>query len=66
MKAAVFHQANVPASIQDLEIEALQEGQVLLDSVAVGVGHSDFHLIHVHRTPKEVMVYARFLASRQS
>lgn len=66
MKAAVFHKPNVPASIKDLEIEALQEGEVLLDIVAVGVSHNDYHLIHGHRTPKEVIVYGRYLASEQS
>ena len=63
MKAAVFHKPNVPVSIEDLEVEALQEGESLLDIVAAGVSHDDYHLIHGHRTSKEVMVYGRFLAS---
>jgi len=42
MKAAVFHKSNAPVSIEDLEIEALQEGESLLDVVAAGVSHSNF------------------------
>jgi D-arabinose 1-dehydrogenase-like Zn-dependent alcohol dehydrogenase len=66
MKAAVFYQPNLPVSIEDLGIEALQEGDVLLDVVAAGVSHSDYHLIRGRRAPKEVMLYGRFLASQQS
>ena len=48
MKAAVFYQTNVPVSIEDLEIEAPREGEVLLDIVGAGVCHSDYHFVDGH------------------
>jgi S-(hydroxymethyl)glutathione dehydrogenase / alcohol dehydrogenase len=52
MKAVVFYEPNVPVSIETLEIAALGEGEVLLDIVAAGVCHSDYHLIDGHRKPR--------------
>jgi S-(hydroxymethyl)glutathione dehydrogenase/alcohol dehydrogenase len=54
MKAAVFYQPHIPVSIEELEIETLREGEVLLDIVAANVCHSDYHLIDGHRTPRAV------------
>lgn len=54
MKAAVFYEPNIPVSIEELEIEALREGEVMLDIVAAGVCHSDYHLIDGHRKPRAV------------
>jgi len=52
MKAAIFYQPHSPVSIEELEIETLQEGEVLLDIIAAGVCHSDYHLIDGHRKPR--------------
>ncbi len=54
MKAAVFRKPGVPVSIEELELTALQEGEVLLDIVAAGVCHSDYHLVTGHRTPRAI------------
>jgi Zn-dependent alcohol dehydrogenase len=54
MKAAVFRQPHIPVSIEELELEPLREGEVLLDIVAAGVCHSDYHLIDGHRTPRAI------------
>ena len=53
MKAAVFYQPNVPVSIEELEIQPPQAGEVLLDIVGAGVCHSDYHYVdgHVKREP---------------
>lgn len=52
MKAAVFYQPHTPVSIEELELEPLGDGEVLLDIVAAGVCHSDYHLVDGHRTPR--------------
>jgi Zn-dependent alcohol dehydrogenase len=52
MKAAVFYKPHTPVSIEELELEPLCDGEVLLDMVAAGVCHSDYHLIDGHRTPR--------------
>jgi Zn-dependent alcohol dehydrogenase len=54
MKAAVFRKPGVPVSIEELELAALREGEVLLDIVAAGVCHSDYHLVTGHRTPRAI------------
>ena len=55
MKAVVVYEPNVPLAVEELEIEAPREGEVLLDMVGAGVCHSDYHLIDGHmnilRTP---------------
>ena len=53
MKAAVFYQPHVPVSIEELEIQPPQAGEVLLDIVGAGVCHSDYHYVdgHVKREP---------------
>ena len=48
MKAAVMHETNAPLSVDELEVEAPREGEVLLDLVGAGVCHSDYHLIDGH------------------
>jgi Zn-dependent alcohol dehydrogenase len=54
MKAAVFYQPHISVSIEELELELLRDGEVLLDIVAAGVCHSDYHLIDGHRTPRAI------------
>jgi S-(hydroxymethyl)glutathione dehydrogenase / alcohol dehydrogenase len=54
MRAAVFRKLEVPVSIEELELAALREGEVLLDIVAAGVCHSDYHLVTGHRTPRAI------------
>jgi len=54
MKAAVFYQPHIPVSIEELELEPSRDGEVLLDVVAAGVCHSDYHLTDGHRTPRAV------------
>ena len=48
MKAAIFYEPHAPVSIEELEIEAPREGEVLIDIVGAGVCHSDYHLIDSH------------------
>ena len=48
MKAAVFYQPHVPVSVEELEIQPPQAGEVLLDIVGAGVCHSDYHYIDGH------------------
>ena len=48
MKAAVMYETNAPLSVDELEVEAPREGEVLLDLVGAGVCHSDYHLIDGH------------------
>jgi S-(hydroxymethyl)glutathione dehydrogenase/alcohol dehydrogenase len=45
MKAAVFHGPKQPLSIEDVEIDKPQEGEVLVRTVASGVCHSDLHFV---------------------
>ena len=52
MKAAVLYGPNIPLAIEELEIEAPREGEVLLDIVGAGVCHSDYHLIDGHVTAR--------------
>jgi S-(hydroxymethyl)glutathione dehydrogenase / alcohol dehydrogenase len=54
MKAAVFRKPGIPVSIEELELTGLREGEVLLDIVAAGVCHSDYHLVTGHRTPRAI------------
>ena len=54
MKAAVFYEPHVPVSIEELEIEAPREGEVLLDLVGAGVCHSDYHVVDGHVNPRAV------------
>src|SRR6266508_1960246 len=54
MRAAVFRKPGAPVSIEELELAALREGEVLLDIVAAGVCHSDYHLVTGHRTPRAI------------
>src|SRR5512137_1158372 len=52
MKAAVFYEPHALVAVEDVELDTLHEGEVLLDIVAAGVCHSDYHLIDGHRTPR--------------
>ncbi|MBB4866752.1 S-(hydroxymethyl)glutathione dehydrogenase/alcohol dehydrogenase [Pseudomonas nitritireducens] len=45
MKAAVFHQVGAPLSIEDVAISKPGPREVLIRTVAVGVCHSDLHVI---------------------
>jgi S-(hydroxymethyl)glutathione dehydrogenase / alcohol dehydrogenase len=45
MKAAVFHGANQPLSIEDVEVDKPQDREVLIKTVASGVCHSDLHFV---------------------
>lgn len=52
MKAAVFYQPHKPVSIEEIELDRIRDDEVLLDIVAAGVCHSDYHLVDGHRTPR--------------
>ena len=52
MKAAVFYQPHASVPILDLELDTLHPGEVMLEIVAAGVCHSDYHLVDGHRTPR--------------
>jgi S-(hydroxymethyl)glutathione dehydrogenase/alcohol dehydrogenase len=45
MKAAVFHGANQPLSIEDVDIDRPMGREVLVKTVASGVCHSDLHFV---------------------
>jgi S-(hydroxymethyl)glutathione dehydrogenase / alcohol dehydrogenase len=45
MKAAVFHGAKQPLTIEDIEIDKPQDREVLVRTVASGVCHSDLHFV---------------------
>jgi S-(hydroxymethyl)glutathione dehydrogenase/alcohol dehydrogenase len=45
MKAAVFHAANQPLTIEDVEIAAPGRREVLIRTAATGLCHSDLHFI---------------------
>jgi S-(hydroxymethyl)glutathione dehydrogenase/alcohol dehydrogenase len=49
MKAAVLDQVPGPLSIQDVDIDRPQLGEVLVRTVASGLCHSDLHAIHGDR-----------------
>ena len=50
MKAAVFYKANVPVSIEEVDIDPPQKGEVLIEIVGAGVCHSDYHVVDGHLT----------------
>jgi S-(hydroxymethyl)glutathione dehydrogenase/alcohol dehydrogenase len=43
MKAAVFHGANKPLTVEQIDIDEPREHEVLVRTVATGVCHSDLH-----------------------
>jgi S-(hydroxymethyl)glutathione dehydrogenase / alcohol dehydrogenase len=45
MKAAIFHEVHQPLTIEDIEIDAPRDREVLVRTVASGVCHSDLHFI---------------------
>jgi S-(hydroxymethyl)glutathione dehydrogenase/alcohol dehydrogenase len=45
IKAAVFYEPGVPFKIETLDLEAPRAGEVLVKVAAVGVCHSDWHLL---------------------
>ena len=45
MKAAVFHKAHEPLTIEDVDIIDPRQGEVLVRTVASGVCHSDMHFV---------------------
>jgi S-(hydroxymethyl)glutathione dehydrogenase/alcohol dehydrogenase len=45
MKAAVFHTANQPLTIEDVEIEKPKRREVLLRTAYAGLCHSDLHFM---------------------
>jgi S-(hydroxymethyl)glutathione dehydrogenase / alcohol dehydrogenase len=45
MKAAVFHGANQPLTIEDVNVDRPMGHEVLVNTVAVGVCHSDLHFV---------------------
>jgi S-(hydroxymethyl)glutathione dehydrogenase/alcohol dehydrogenase len=54
MKAAVFHAANQPLTIEDVEIEKPKRREVLLRTAYAGLCHSDLHFmegLYPHPTP---------------
>ena len=51
MRAAILEQPHSRIPVRDLEIQQPREGEVLMDVVAAGVCHSDYHLIDGHMQP---------------
>jgi S-(hydroxymethyl)glutathione dehydrogenase/alcohol dehydrogenase len=45
MKAAIFHGAHQPLTIEDVEIDTPLEHEVVVRVVASGVCHSDLHFV---------------------
>ena len=45
MKAAVFHAAHQPLTIEDVEIEKPKRREVLLRTAYAGLCHSDLHFM---------------------
>lgn len=45
IQAAVFYEPGVPFSVEELDLEAPREGEVLVRVAAAGVCHSDWHLM---------------------
>ena len=45
MKAAVFHRAHEPLSIETVTVDKPQDREVLVRTVATGVCHSDLHYV---------------------
>ena len=45
MKAAVFHGANQPLAIEDVNVDRPMGREVLVKTIAVGVCHSDLHFV---------------------
>lgn len=45
IRAAVLHQVGVPFSVETLDLDAPQKGEVLVRVAAAGVCHSDWHLM---------------------
>jgi S-(hydroxymethyl)glutathione dehydrogenase / alcohol dehydrogenase len=45
IKAAVFYEAGIPFSIEELDLEEPREREVLIRVAAAGVCHSDWHLM---------------------
>ena len=52
MKAAILHKPHTRVSVEDVDIESPQEGEVLLDIVGAGVCHSDYHYVDGHVRPR--------------
>jgi Zn-dependent alcohol dehydrogenase len=51
MRAAILERPGSRIPIRDLEVQELRQGEVLLDVVAAGVCHSDYHLMDGHMQP---------------
>ncbi len=45
MKAAVLYAPNQPVVVEDIEMEAPKEGEVLVKMAATGVCHSYYHVV---------------------
>jgi NDMA-dependent alcohol dehydrogenase len=45
VKAAVFYEEGVPFQVEELDLEAPRQGEVLVKVAAAGVCHSDWHLM---------------------
>ena len=45
MKAAIFHGANKPLTVEQIDIDEPREHEVLVRTVATGVCHSDLHFV---------------------
>ena len=51
MRVAILEQPQSRIPVRDLEVQQPSQGEVLLDMVAAGVCHSDYHLIGGHMQP---------------
>lgn len=45
MRAAIFHEAGAPLSIEDVEVDDPAAGEILIRTAATGVCHSDLHIV---------------------
>jgi S-(hydroxymethyl)glutathione dehydrogenase/alcohol dehydrogenase len=48
MKAAIFHEAGQPLTIEDVELDGPRAGELRVRMAASGLCHSDYHLISGH------------------
>ena len=48
MKAAVFYEPHVPVTVEELELEAPNAGEVAVQMVGAGVCRTDYHMVDGH------------------
>ncbi len=67
MRAAVFHEAQQPMTIETLEIAKPGPHEVLLNTAYAGLCHSDLHFLEgLYPIPTPVVLGHEFLGGRRS